>query len=519
MKRMRALLFILFLSGCLPAYADEFRATMATVDLGKLTSGRPGIINLWFPSGRCPEPKVPLCLANSALTHKVIVLSHGTMGSAGDYAWLGERLAAAGFVVVGINHYGESRIYGKATQDVHSSAFIWQRALDISAVLDRLARDNPFQRAVNWGAVVALGHSAGGQTAALLAGARFDVRRLVDYCESASGQVDRSCNYGRNHSSAPEPFIRMFNGSYQDVRVKKIILLDPALGPALQQDSLSDLVIPSLIVGATNNDFLPWESHGQRYVSAIPGAHTILLDGQEGHFVFLASCRHRTKVMGVPLCEDRPGVDRRMVQHALAQQIVDFVRVDDEPVTVASVTDNLRQSGYSSTQRHWLLQVLLYTPRWVFGLLTGLCILGLLQTRTRRVVPLVALVFPVVMLALSLNGVLRYVGWQWPALLCWLTGIGIVAAANLKWLDAETTRYDTVSRRLIIKGSWLPLIVILGIFMTRYALGVASATGSALFQTWYFPPSMGLLLGGWSGFFLARVLASWRAVNRTAMVN
>jgi alpha-beta hydrolase superfamily lysophospholipase len=53
---------------------------------------------------------VRLCLADAAVTGKVLLFSHGAMGSADNYSWLGDGLAAAGFIVVGGNHYGESRI-------------------------------------------------------------------------------------------------------------------------------------------------------------------------------------------------------------------------------------------------------------------------------------------------------------------------------------------------------------------------------------------------------------------------
>ena len=117
---------------------------------------------------------------------------------------------------------------------------------------------------------------------------------------------------------------------YRDSRVRKIVLLDPAQGSALRQGSLSAIALPSLIVGATNNDFLPWRSHGERY-AAIPNAQIVLLKGQEGHFVFLTPCQHQTRVMGVPLCEDRPGVDRAAVHRDLTARIIEFVKLDNEP--------------------------------------------------------------------------------------------------------------------------------------------------------------------------------------------
>ena len=169
---------------------------------------------------------------------------------------------------------------------------------------------------------------------AMLGGARFDLHRVAPYCKSDEAKADRSCGYARNTENVPEPFVRLFNGDYQDTRVKKIVLLDPAQGFSLQPESLARIALPSLIVGALHDDFLPWENHGKRYAVGIPKAKTILLKGQEGHFVFLNPCQHKIQVMGVALCEDRAGVDRAAVHADLAKRIVEFVRLNNEPKSV-----------------------------------------------------------------------------------------------------------------------------------------------------------------------------------------
>jgi predicted dienelactone hydrolase len=278
MQTTRSVITLLwmFFGPMLSASAGQFQVKTEVVDLGTLDTGRPAKVTLWYPPGTCTDPAVRFCLADSSVTNKVVVLSHGSMGAAANYSWLGESLAGAGFVVVGVNHYGESSIYGTDTQDPRSTAFTWQRAQDISGLLSKLAGEKLFQRLVDWSNVIAVGHSAGGQTVAMLAGARYDLRRLAAYCESEAGKADLSCNYSRNAGRAPASFVALFDANYQDTRVKKIVLLDPALGSALRQESLRAIAVPALFVGAVHNDFLPWESHGARYASGIPGLQKIL---------------------------------------------------------------------------------------------------------------------------------------------------------------------------------------------------------------------------------------------------
>lgn len=513
MKMVAALLWaLLIVAG--PAASAEFVARVDVLEMGTLDTGRPSKINIWYPQGECPENTARLCLADAAVTNKVLVFSHGSMGSADNYSWLGDALAAAGFVVVGVNHYGESSIYWESTQDPRSSALIWQRAQDISALLTRLAGEKLFQRDLDWNNVVAMGHSAGGQTAALLAGARFDLRRLAPYCESASAKADLSCNYSRNSANASAQFIALFSANYQDIRVKKIVLLDPAQGSALQPESLGGIALPSLIVGATHNDFLPWENHGARYAAGIPNVQTILLSGQEGHFVYLTPCQHKAQVMGVPLCEDRPGVDRAAVQRDLAPRIVDFVKLDNEPATVARLAGETPPAGVQFTHSVGFIQILLYTPTWVFALLAGLCVFGLMQARTRRVAVWLALLLPAAMPVLSLSGVLQYVGVWFPALAAWVLGLGAASMLCLKTMNPQTARYDPERRNLIVVGTWIPMLVILGIFFVRYAMAVAFAMEFEIVRDWKVQLAVSLLLGAFSGFFLARGLFFWR-VQRT----
>jgi predicted dienelactone hydrolase len=496
--------------------ASATEVKMETIDVGELATGRPSKINVWFPHGSCANLEAgQLCLAESAVTDKAIIFSHGAMGAAGEYSWIGESLAAAGYVVVGVNHFGESWVYGQEAINPRSTGFIWQRPQDISALLDYLATKNIFQKKINWSNIIAIGHSAGGQTAAMLAGATFDLKQLIAYCDSNESKGDRSCNYGSNKTSVPEAFLQKFSASQQDLRIKMIVMLDPALGSAVQPESLHAVKLPSFVVGTKNNDFLPWNNHGLRYANNIPNATTKLLTGDEGHFVFLTACNNKIKVMDVPLCEDRAGVDRKAIQQELSQDILKFINQSNAAFfTQSSVTVPTKNYSKSNV----LFEIISYTPKWVFGLLGMLVVFGVMQTRTRQVRIQVALILPILMLLLSLTGVLRYIGWQLPALVCWIVGITVVTALSIKLIGKNIAHFDSKNQKLTIEGSWLPLIVILGIFITRYALGVATAMDFRIIHEDYFPLVVSLILGAWSGFFIARGFIFWFATKNIILI-
>ncbi len=515
---VRTFLFILsFAAVSVVTAADENQVRVAkrAVDLGELPSGRPAKITLWFPQGQCAAlPNQQNCLAESAITDRTLVFSHGAMGAAENYNWIAEALAAAGYIVVGINHYGESWLYGQDTQDVRATSMIWQRPTDISAIYDALSNRELFQKPVNWSNIIALGHSSGGQTVAMLAGVQYDLLNMMDFCKTEAAKNDNSCNYGiRNAPKPGEAFLQKFGGVYADARVKKIVMIDPTLGYGATLESLANVQRPTLIVGAQNNDFLPWNNHGARYATGIKNSKFHLLTGDEGHFIFLDACNNDILVMGVSLCQDRAGVDRAATQAALVPPILEFVRENNIAIDSPKKFVEGEKPVFNVEKT---AQILMYTPRWVFGLLAGLIVLGLVQVRTRQVPVQAVFIMPVAMTMMSLIGTLMDLGFAAPTILCWLLGAASVTLLLLKISNSSSTTYDHTMRKLRLQGSWIPLFVILAIFCTRYALGISFGMNLNIVHEFYFAPLMSLILGTLSGYFIAQGISYLLVVRRTA---
>ncbi len=491
--------------GSLPVHADEVSAAVAkeVVDLGQLPSGRPAKITLWFPRGQCAAmPNQQRCLAESAITDRTLVFSHGAMGAAENYNWIAEALAAAGYIVVGINHYGESWLYGQDTQDVRATAMVWHRPTDISAIYDALSNRELFQKPVNWSNIIALGHSSGGQTVAMLASVQYDLLHMMDFCKTDVAKNDNSCNYGiRNAPKPGEAFLQKFGGAYTDGRVKKIIMIDPTLGYGATPESLANLQLPTLIVGAQNNDFLPWENHGARYAKGIQNSKFHLLTGDEGHFIFLDACNNDILVMGVPLCKDRAGVDRAATHAALISPILEFVRENNIVIDASKKIVEREKAAFNFDK---ITQILMYTPQWVFGLLAGLVVLGLMQVRTRQVPIQAVFIMPVAMTMMSLIGTLMDLGFTVITILCWLLGAVSLTLLLVKITGNSSVAYNHTTRKLTLQASWIPLLVILAIFCTRYALGMSFGMNLAIVREFYFAPLMSLILGALSGYFIAQ---------------
>jgi predicted dienelactone hydrolase len=89
-----------------------------------------------------------------------------------------------------------------------------------------------------------------------------------------------------------------------------------------------------LIIGSTQNDFLPYERHAGYYAATIPAAQSLIFDQGEGHFVYLDRCKHAYQAMGVALCTDRPGVDRNQVHQKAAALMLKFIRGSEVRLTL-----------------------------------------------------------------------------------------------------------------------------------------------------------------------------------------
>ena len=122
-----------------------------------------------------------------------------------------------------------------------------------------------------------------------------------------------------------------------------------------------------------------------------------------------------------------------------------------------------------------MVEILSHTPVWVFVLGAVLFFFGLKQSKERQVPERMVIILPVAMLILSLLGVISGFGTALLAIVFWL--VGVVTALLFNWMFTLTKRaqYDVESHMFHIKGSWVPLLLMMTIFFTKYAVAVLQA--------------------------------------------
>ena len=160
------------------------------------------------------------------------------------------------------------------------------------------------------------------------------------------------------------------------------------------------------------------------------------------------------------------------------------------------------------------VEILEHTPRWVWVALVAIVAAGIAQLRPRRATPARATVLPVLLATLSLLGILA--GFAGPAAPAgWAVGMMVATTLGMALGAPSGAGWHAAERRLALPGSWLPLALMLGLFATRFAVGVLVARSPALRHAAEFGGTAGLACGAFSGLLLGRALA-FRALARPA---
>jgi hypothetical protein len=152
------------------------------------------------------------------------------------------------------------------------------------------------------------------------------------------------------------------------------------------------------------------------------------------------------------------------------------------------------------------IAIVQHTPAWVWGLLTVLIALGLWQTRDREMTLVRVTVLPLVLIVLSASGVLTAFGHFPIALGGWAVGVGTALTFGREFVAVRGARWMAPTGLLHVPGSWLPLVLIVGLFCVKYFAGVNLAMNPSLATHTTFAGLCSLAYGGFGGLFLARAI-------------
>jgi predicted dienelactone hydrolase len=308
------------------------------------TGPRPVRTTIWYPTNRPPvqrkaadeqgalfvadDVSLDAPLAERAGGYSLLVVSHGTGGSALGMQWFAAGLASRGFIVAAVDHHGNTG----AEPRPYPQGFMlwWERPKDLTVVVDHVLQDATFGTQVDRSRIGAAGFSLGGYTVITLAGARIDRDRYQRFCNSA--QKDFTCGPQSEYPEAParfesliasDPVVRKAlqhsGDNYRDLRIRAVYAMAPVFGMGFDRQDVADVRVPIRIVVGAGDSVAPTETNAKRYASLISDAEFNELGREVGHYDFAPECTNAGRAQGIRICEaseGRGGVHRQTVADA-----------------------------------------------------------------------------------------------------------------------------------------------------------------------------------------------------------
>jgi hypothetical protein len=156
------------------------------------------------------------------------------------------------------------------------------------------------------------------------------------------------------------------------------------------------------------------------------------------------------------------------------------------------------------------VQILKGTPVWVWAILAALMYLGTRQLKARIVSRYSVLIAPVVFLFVGLmsagRGPLGLAVWA-------LAVVSLAAVTFFVFQPTAGARYEANGDRLHMPGSFVPMLLMLAIFLLNYVINVVLAINPAYRGELMWQVLPALVLGALSGVFIGRAATLFR-MNR-----
>lgn len=267
-------------------------------------------------------------LADLPVRAPLVLLSHGTGGSAVGMTWLAEALAKAGFVVVGADHHGNT-----GADQYRAEGFLcwWERMLDLSVLLDDLLSSSFLACRIDEDRIAAAGFSLGGYTVLGLLGAITRMERFQTW------SLNRS--FGKGPKEFPnvveqiEPLLAesaVFRAAWErqsecftDSRILSVLALAPApTVRAFDVGSIRAIGHPVTIAVGQADDEAPATDCAVWLHDLLPNSRLHLLGENVGHYTLLAMGTAEARTSMPHLFADPIGVDRG----AIHRQVIEIAQ-------------------------------------------------------------------------------------------------------------------------------------------------------------------------------------------------
>ncbi|WMS88779.1 alpha/beta hydrolase family protein [Pleionea litopenaei] len=213
----------------------------------------------------------------------LIVLVHGSGGSADSMAWLATEFAKRGSIVVAADHPASSG----GDPERASLLNVWTQPEDIHRLLD-VVINSPWGPRINQKNIAVVGFSLGGTSSILVAGGQLQLQRFPEFCNSNN---DGACTAFSHHfKNFDDDFYNRANGKFLDSRISAAVAIAPGFTESLVIESVESLPTPLLLLSGGMDQQLPPSTHVYPIRDYLPEHSRYVEIENAQHFSFLPLC-------------------------------------------------------------------------------------------------------------------------------------------------------------------------------------------------------------------------------------
>lgn len=218
--------------------------------------------------------------------HGLVAFSHGAMSYAETSGALMAHLATHGWIVAGVDHIPD------VTYDFagRSNPIYLQRPRDVTALLDHLLDDGEPGLSVDPERVLGLGHSFGGYTMAVLAGAVWDMDTWASACDG--GSTDLFC---KDWDPSHEAELR---AGAADARLKTVIWMNGGDYRLFGPSGLASIDRDVLQITGSLDPSVPNDPVGDGLWAGLPDGDHVRVDLAHGDHLSLTDFAGDTTLPG-----------------------------------------------------------------------------------------------------------------------------------------------------------------------------------------------------------------------------
>ncbi|MFS8085639.1 MAG: alpha/beta hydrolase family protein [Acidobacteriota bacterium] len=268
--------------------------------------------------------------------HPLIVMSHGTGGSAAQLSWLAEELVAAGFVVAAVNHHGNTAVEDKAWPQ--GFVLPGERARDLAVLIDQLLADPELSAHIDSTRIGAAGFSLGGYTVLVNAGAqltfverqqkcKIQLNNPVCHLPPEAGFSDADIQALAESDPVFQKSMKQEGQPAADARIRAVYAIAPAFLSLMDSQNLSSVHIPLRVTLAEADQQILLAQTLEAIHTGLPKASVSRIP-DAGHYVFLARCSLRGRIFLADLCKDASEVDRIAVHKQVGTDAANFFKAN-----------------------------------------------------------------------------------------------------------------------------------------------------------------------------------------------